>query len=212
MGNLTPEQLTRVLVQFVALLLSLTFHEAAHATVAALKGDRTAAGLGRVSLNPLRHVDLFGTIILPLAGALSNLPVIGWAKPVPVDLRQLRHPRWDHLQIAAAGPVANLAFAALAFAGLRYGGDERGLTAAFLTALVWINSYLAVFNLLPLPPLDGGTVASSILPGALGRAYTRVVAPYGYWLLLGLFALHALDWLGAAAAAYVGVLSRLFAA
>jgi Zn-dependent protease len=212
LGGLTPDQLGRVLVEFLALLLSLTFHEAAHAATAALLGDRTALGLGRVSLNPWRHVDLLGTIILPLAGALSHLPVIGWAKPVPVDVSQLRRPRWDHLQIAAAGPLSNFLFSALAFALLAESHQGSGTYEAFLEALVWINAYLGIFNLIPLPPLDGGTVATSLLPARLAEGYRRLVAPYGYVLLLALFALHGLDWLGSAAAAYVTVLRRLFAA
>ena len=160
--DLTTDQIARAGLGFAATLVSLTFHEAAHAAVAWLKGDRTAHAAGRLTLNPLAHVDPVGTVLLPLIGAFSNLPIIGWAKPVPVDLRNLKNPRWDHLQIAAAGPLSNLLLSVVSLGALVASGPTP--VSPILLAMVWVNAFLGVFNLLPFPPLDGGTVAATLLP------------------------------------------------
>jgi len=189
------------------MLLSLTVHEAAHAGVARLRGDTTAAAAGRLSLNPIRHIDLFGTVILPLAGALSNLPIIGWAKPVPVDTRAFRYPRFDHMLVAAAGPVSNLVASAVCLLALAFlPVAQAGPWAHFAVSMVWINAYLAVFNLLPLPPLDGAAVATAVLPVDWARRYQALIAPYGIWILFGLFAAGGLNWMGDVAGAYVGLI------
>jgi Zn-dependent protease len=218
--ELEAGQIGRALTYVAAMLISLTFHEAAHALIATWKGDTTAKERGRLSLNPWRHVDFFGTIALPLAGALAQLPIIGWAKPVPVNLACLKRPRWDHLQIAAAGPLANLLLGAAALTGATClahvvhrpePGSGAAMALGLLTALMWVNAYLAVFNLLPVPPLDGGTVAASLLPERLSLAYQRRLAPYGFLLLLALMALHGLDWLPGVAAGYLAAVRALIA-
>ena len=144
------------------MLLSLTVHEAAHAWTADRLGDPTARLLGRVSLNPLVHIDPIGTVLLPLIAAVSNFPIIGWAKPVPVNISRLGHPRRDFMLVAAAGPVSNLVLAVIAAVSFgRAGPGSPRATADFVECSVWlptINVFLAVFNMVPVPPLDGGNV------------------------------------------------------
>ena len=156
-------------VWLLPLLFAITFHEAAHGYVARFLGDHTASQLGRVSLNPIRHIDPFGTVLLPGLLLLAHSPFLfGYAKPVPVNFRALRHPRMGMVLVAAAGPATNIALAiaaALSFHLVAY----LPPTAAQWTALnlknaVVINAVLAVFNLFPLPPLDGGRIAVGLLP------------------------------------------------
>jgi Zn-dependent protease len=182
-----------VALQFVVLLFSLSFHEMAHAWTADRLGDPTPRFRGRLTLNPAAHVDLLGTIVLPLVAAITGLPLIGWAVPVSVDTRNLRRPRRDHALIAAAGPASNVALA-LAGAGLlRLSDGGRWLAALagpavaepllyLLAQGVLINLLLAVFNLIPLPPLDGSWVLGSLLPPDLSRRYDAL-RPYGVLLL-----------------------------
>ncbi len=183
---------SRVFIQFVVLLLSLTFHEAAHAWSANRLGDATARLLGRVSLNPAVHVDPIGTIAFPLIAMLTNLPIIGWAKPVPVNVHNLRsHWKRKYMLIAAAGPGSNLLLAAVAAIGVRLMGFETapGSLGApvfqFLLFMVVINVLLAVFNMVPVPPLDGGNVLAGLLPGAGHQLFDRI-RPYGFLILYGL--------------------------
>ncbi|WP_013501818.1 site-2 protease family protein [Rhodopseudomonas palustris] len=172
------------------LLIAITFHEAAHAYVAKLCGDNTAWMLGRVSFNPIRHIDPFGTVLLPLLLLVIQSPFLfGYAKPVPVNFRNLSHPRRDMVLVAAAGPAINLALAALAglsFHLVGYVPGEAGqwLAQNLVNALL-INVVLAIFNLLPIPPLDGGRIAVGILPRALARPLDRL-EPYGMLILLTL--------------------------
>jgi Zn-dependent protease len=172
-------------------LLAITLHEAAHGFVAHHFGDDTAWQLGRVSLNPLRHIDPFGTLLLPALLLLTHAPFLfGYAKPVPVKFAQLRNPRRDMIWVAAAGPVMNLALATAA-ALLLHTVDflPVGITQWVLRNLVnaiSINVILAVFNLIPLPPLDGGRVAVGILPDVLAAPLARL-APYGMWIVIGAF-------------------------
>ncbi|QDL97987.1 site-2 protease family protein [Rhodopseudomonas palustris] len=174
------------------LLIAITFHEAAHAYVAKLCGDNTAWMLGRVSFNPIRHIDPFGTVLLPLLLLLLVIQspfLFGYAKPVPVNFRNLSHPRRDMVLVAAAGPAINLALAALAglsFHLVGYVPGEAGqwLAQNLVNALL-INVVLAIFNLLPIPPLDGGRIAVGILPRALARPLDRL-EPYGMLILLTL--------------------------
>jgi Zn-dependent protease len=205
--------LARLLNYTLAMVLSLSFHEAAHAFVAFLRGDATARSEGRMTLNPLAHIDWFGTILLPLLGALTRLPVIGWAKPVPVDTRNLRNPKWDYVLVAAAGPAANLllsfgAVVALFLYGV-YGSElvPKGSFFYPLTelseAMVWVNVYLALFNLLPIPPLDGGTVFGALLPDRIAAKYHEIVAPYGTLLLIAIIASGGLHWLPGIAQGFV---------
>lgn len=177
-------------VWLLPLLFAITFHEAAHAYVARFLGDPTASQLGRVSLNPLRHIDPFGTVLLPGLLLLAHSPFLfGYAKPVPVNFRALRHPRMGMVLVAAAGPAMNISLAIIAALGFHLVG-YLPQTAAQWTVLnlknaVVINAILAVFNMFPLPPLDGGRIAVGLLPVALGRWLARL-EPYGLMILIGL--------------------------
>jgi Zn-dependent protease len=177
-------------VGFGVVLISLTIHEAAHAWTADRLGDPTARVLGRVSLNPLVHIDPIGTVLLPIVAAVSHLPIIGWAKPVPVSMRNLRDPRRDFMIVAAAGPISNLLQAVVAAMLLR-GADATlqagvpGWGAAVLRLAVEINLLLAFFNLIPVPPLDGGNVLLGLLPPRAAATYAQV-RQYGFILLYAL--------------------------
>ncbi len=175
-------------LQLAVLIVSLTVHEAAHAWAANRLGDSTARLLGRLSLNPLVHIDPVGTVVFPLVAITTGLPLIGWAKPVPVDFRNLRAPRRDFALIAAAGPVSNLlmALAGAGVFGLMRGGDgELGLAAYGIGMFVVLNVLLAVFNMFPIPPLDGGNVLMGVLPPSMSAVIDRI-RPYGIFVLYAL--------------------------
>ena len=185
-----PTDYTEIIIGFVVLLLSLTVHEAAHAFTADRLGDPTARLLGRVSLNPAVHIDPIGTILFPLLAMFTNVPLIGWAKPVPVMIRNLRHPRRDFMIVAAAGPISNLLQALVAAAILRTVWDpslgiEPGIPATVLLLAVQINLLLAFFNLIPVPPLDGGNVMLGLLPPNLAAVYAGI-RQYGFIVLYAL--------------------------
>ncbi len=178
-----------LVVAFAIVLLSLTIHEAAHAWTADRLGDPTARLLGRVSLNPVVHIDPIGTILLPLLAAWSGLPIIGWAKPVPVNFGNLRDPKRDMLWVAAAGPAVNFAMA-LAWAVLfRFavpGGMFDNASIVEMARIgVSVNLVLMALNLLPIPPLDGGRIMVSVLPPQPALALARL-EPYGMMILVGL--------------------------
>lgn len=187
MANLNP---TALLLAFAVLLVSLTVHEMAHAWVADRLGDPTARRLGRVSLNPLVHVDLLGTVILPVLAIASHLPIIGWAKPVPVSLAALRQPRRDFMLIAAAGPASNLLQALAASVVLHVVSGVPSLSGGIVAWALWqallINVLLAFFNLVPIPPLDGGNVLGGLLPPRAADRYDGFIRPYGFVVLYGL--------------------------
>jgi Zn-dependent protease len=171
-------------------LVAITFHEASHGYVAHLLGDDTAWRLGRVSFNPLVHIDPFGTVVLPIILLLLRAPFLfGYAKPVPVNFRALRRPRLDTILVAAAGPGMNLllaTIAALAFHIVGYiPAPGAQWFAANLKNALLLNVVLTIFNLLPIPPLDGGRILVGILPGALARLLSRA-EPYGLLMLIGL--------------------------
>ena len=173
-------------ISFGVVLISLTIHEAAHAWTADRLGDPTARVLGRVSLNPLVHIDPIGTVLLPIIAAVSHLPIIGWAKPVPVSMRNLRDPRRDFMMVAAAGPISNLLQALVAAVLFRAAGAGiPGWVAGVLTLAVEINLLLAFFNLIPVPPLDGGNVLLGLLPPRAAAMYAQV-RQYGFILLYAL--------------------------
>ncbi|MFQ5939688.1 MAG: site-2 protease family protein [Alphaproteobacteria bacterium] len=179
-----------VSIWVVPALIAITFHEAAHGYLAWRLGDDTAFRMGRVTFNPLKHIDGFGTIALPALLLLVRAPFIfGWAKPVPVNFARLRNPRRDMVLVAAAGPATNLALA-IASAWLLHVSfllpePVAAWTAYTLGASVLINVIIAVFNMLPLPPLDGGKVAVGLLPRPLGTRLARL-EKWGFLIILGL--------------------------
>lgn len=184
----------QVFIAFAVLLFSLTFHEMAHAWTADRLGDPTARLLGRVSFNPIVHADPIGTVLFPLLAIVGNLPIIGWAKPVPVVVSRLRRGRRDYVLVAAAGPASNLVLAVVAavvLAALPVSPVVLGEpnvsapVAAFLSLAVRLNILLAVFNMLPIPPLDGGNVLSGLLPKRFATIFDKV-RPYGFLLLYAL--------------------------
>jgi Zn-dependent protease len=192
-------------------IVAVTFHEAAHGYVAHLLGDDTAWRLGRVSFNPLKHVDPVGTILLPAMLLLLRSPFLfGYAKPVPINFRALRSPRRDMVLVAAAGPAMNLALAIVAalmfhIVGYLPTNGARWLAANLGNALL-LNVVLAIFNLFPLPPLDGGRILVGILPDALGKPVSRL-EPYGLVILIGL--LFVLPLLGSQLGIDLSVVSHL---
>lgn len=191
-----------ILPKLAILLFSLSFHEAAHAVTADRLGDSTARRLGRVTLNPLAHIDWIGTVLFPLVAMFTGLPLIGWAKPVPVNMLNLRSPRRDFAIVALAGPVSNVILATLAgtvFLAISSAAGGRlpgpGWLEILVIEAVALNVLLAVFNMIPVPPLDGGNVLSGLVPEAVARGIDQL-RPFGILILYALM--------------FSGVLSYLF--
>jgi Zn-dependent protease len=176
-----------VIVAAVA-ILAITFHEAAHGYVAWKLGDPTAYQQGRVSFNPFRHIDPFGTVVLPLILFIASGWILGWAKPVPVNPSRLKSPRRDMVFVAAAGPGINLALAVVSAAILSALGGanaEPEFLRKLLSFSIYFNVLIGVFNLIPIPPLDGGRIAVGVLPGSLAFPLARL-EPYGMWIVIGI--------------------------
>lgn len=184
----------KIVISAIPILFAITVHEASHGYAAKYFGDLTAEKMGRISLNPFRHIDLIGTIILPAITLIVGGVLFGWAKPVPVNFANLRNPKKDMLWVAAAGPASNLVMA-IAW-GILLGFVQRGLQAGDLPIAanlfidmayvgITINIVLMVLNLLPMPPLDGGRIAVSLLPNNLAMQLSRV-EQYGFIILIAL--------------------------
>jgi len=176
-----------ILIGFAIVIVALTIHEAAHAWTAERLGDPTARMLGRVSLNPLVHIDPIGTILLPLIAVMTGFPILGWAKPVPVNVSRLRHHRRDFMIVAAAGPISNFLQAVVIAAVFRalYPTGASDLLPAILKLGVTINLSLTFFNLIPIPPLDGGNVLAGLVPEGAAR-FLDQLRQFGFILLYGL--------------------------
>lgn len=184
------------LTNYVVLLFSLSFHESAHAWMALRLGDDTAARLGRITLNPVPHIDPFGTVLMPLLQIFGNFPVIGWAKPTPYDPGRFRRDvslRKGHISVAGAGPISNLILAlifAIVFAIIIRLEVPQGMQKGIYSVMsigIAMNVALALFNLLPVPPLDGSHILSWALPRSLGAKFDHVAENYGTMILWILF-------------------------
>lgn len=201
-----------LLLGYPMLLLALTVHECSHAWAADRFGDPTARYLGRITLNPIAHIDIFGTVLFPILAFLTGIPLIGWAKPVPVNPLHLRKPSRDNMFISLAGPLSNVLLGILLFAvlfvmrtlgvfqlffqeGLQVDGSPlvRPLVLLLLNGM-FINALLALFNMIPLPPLDGSHVVEHFLPHNL-RHFWDQIKPFGFFLIMVLFYVGLLDYL-----------------
>ena len=184
----------------IPVLFAITLHEVAHGWMARYFGDRTAELLGRLSLNPLRHIDPVGTLLIPGSLLALGLPLFGWAKPVPVETSVLRNPRRAMITVALAGPAANFLMVLFwcgvlaAVLQIRRGQTLDNWVVLMAQAGIKVNAVLALFNLLPIPPLDGGRVLVGLLPSRLGAGLEKI-APAGMFIVVGLSVLGLLGWL-----------------
>lgn len=205
------EIIQAISVYALPVVFAVTLHEAAHAYAAKYFGDTTAYAAGRMSMNPLRHIDPIGTIVLPVLMYIFTPFVFGYAKPVPIDFGKLRNPKKQMAWVAFAGPMANFVMALgwMVFAILLGAlGVEEAFPRKVAQAGVFVNVLMFVFNLLPIPPLDGGRIMTSILPHRLAYKYARI-EPYGFFIVLGLLFFNLLNYWFAPMAAVTGGLLRL---
>jgi Zn-dependent protease len=191
--------LVTISVAAIPVLLAITLHEVAHGRIARYFGDRTAEAQGRLSLNPLRHIDPIGTVLVPLMLLWLGGFLFGWAKPVPVNPRYLRRPRQDMVWVAVAGPAANLVMAVgwalvLSFAHHQLEGNLSSWLMNMSYYGVVINLILAIFNMLPIPPLDGGRVLANLVPPGPFSQFLAKIEPFGLFIVLGLLMLGVLSW------------------
>ena len=204
--------LAQLCVAILPLIFAITLHEAAHGWVASKCGDTTALMLGRVTLNPMKHIDLIGTIILPIITLLIGSFIFGYAKPVPINWRHLKRPRLDMIFVAIAGPGANLIMALLWGLVARLTVTMPALNFFHLMGLfgIQINIFLLVLNLIPIPPLDGSRILSSLLPPRLAISYNKI-EPYGIWILLLLIGTRLLNVVLLVPAYFlIGLITNLF--
>ncbi len=204
MPDFDAQNLALGLTNYLVLLFSLSFHESAHAWMALKLGDDTAASLGRITLNPIPHIDPFGTVLMPLLQIFGGFPVIGWAKPTPYNPGRFRREvtlRRGHMSVASAGPISNLLLAlvfSLMFAVILRVDLPEGMQTGLFNLMrvgIGLNVALALFNLLPVPPLDGSHILSWALPRSLGEKFDHVAENYGTMILWGLFLTGLLGWL-----------------
>ncbi len=177
------------------LFVSVVFHEVAHGWVAYLLGDSTAYRSGRLTLNPLKHIDPVGTLLVPTVLKLMGLPPFGWAKPVPINFLNFKRPQKDMIWVALAGPLTNVILALSASTFLRLWPLPLGFGRDLLTIIVFLNLLLAIFNLIPIPPLDGSRIVMGLLPMSLVRKYAQI-EPIGLFLVFAALLLGLLDVLG----------------
>jgi Zn-dependent protease len=216
------DDLTLKLGYFLILILSLSVHEWSHAFAARVLGDSTAERLGRLSLNPLVHLDPVGSVILPLVGIFSNGMLFGWAKPVPVNVSRLRFGHVGYGIVASAGPLSNLLLALICFLGIHLlassssfeafsnpQGLSQNIYLKILSGGVSTNAVLAFFNLVPIPPLDGGGIAASFLPRSLREPYQRFFGRFGMVAIFALLMTGGLNWVNRLAGAYIEGLSLM---
>jgi Zn-dependent protease len=211
--------LTQALTYFLAMLFALTFHEAAHAFASHSFGDDSAKREGRLSLNPTVHMDMLGTVALPLVCSALGAPFIGWAKPVPYDERNFKNPNRDVVLTAAAGPAANLLLSFICLIIFRLNdqldwalfakGSFLAPLMGVVGAMIYVNGILAFLNLIPLPPLDGATIMRAFMDRNLWERYEMAVAPWGFVIILVLASMGGLNWISGLTAVYVSFMDAL---
>jgi Zn-dependent protease len=211
--------LTQALTYFLAMLFALTFHEAAHAFASHSFGDDSAKREGRLSLNPTVHMDMVGTVALPLVCSVLGAPFIGWAKPVPYDERNFKNPTRDVVLTAAAGPLANLFLSFVCLIIFRLNdqldwaifakGSFLAPLMGVVGAMIYVNGILAFLNLIPLPPLDGATIMRAFMDRNLWERYEMAVAPWGFVIILVLASMGGLNWISGLTAVYVSFMEAL---